>query len=90
MKKTKRIKVFGEVQGVNFRAATQKEARELGLGGYVKNMPDGSVLIEVSGDETKLERLAGWCRQGPPAADVTDIETSAATYREFSDFTIRY
>ena len=51
------IKVYGLVQGVFFRYTTRKIARKLGLSGYVKNMHDGSVLIDAEGPDDKLKEL---------------------------------
>lgn len=69
-----KINVKGKVQGVFYRASTQAKAKELGLSGWVKNEEDGSVLIEAEGEEQKLEKLLEWCRQGPGAAIVNDVE----------------
>lgn len=69
-----RIKVKGKVQGVFYRSSTQAKARELGLSGWVRNEEDGSVLIEAEGEEQKLEKLLDWCRKGPGAAVVNDVE----------------
>jgi len=70
-----RIVVRGRVQGVAYRASTQRAAERLGLGGWVKNQPDGSVLLEAEGDESRIAELEAWCREGPPAAVVADVET---------------
>lgn len=69
-----KINVKGKVQGVFYRASTQAKAKELGLSGWVKNEEDGSVLIEAEGEEQKLEKMLEWCRQGPGAAIVNDVE----------------
>lgn len=71
-----RIKVKGKVQGVFYRSSTQAKAKELGLSGWVKNLEDGSVLIEAQGEEQKLEKLIEWCHQGPGAAVVNEVETT--------------
>jgi acylphosphatase len=63
--------VTGHVQGVSYRASTASEARRLGLVGWVKNRPDGSVELEAEGDEGPLAQLVAWCEHGPPAARVT-------------------
>ena len=62
-----RIHIFitGSVQGVFFRATTQEKARELGLTGWVRNLPDGRVEVLAEGDEEKLKDLLEWCRGGP-------------------------
>ncbi len=64
------IKIFGLVQGVFFRYSTRKFARNLGLTGYVKNMPDGSVFIEAEGPENELKNLLEYSRKGPKNARV--------------------
>ncbi|HEB62743.1 MAG TPA: acylphosphatase [Bacteroidetes bacterium] len=68
-----KIKVTGKVQGVWFRASTKDKADELGLHGYVKNEPDGSVFIEVSGDEDLIEKFLKWVKEGPELARVDDL-----------------
>lgn len=68
------ITVSGLVQGVFFRYTTRKVARNLGLKGYVKNMPDGTVYIEAEGEKDKLEQLLKFAEKGPPHANVTNIE----------------
>ncbi|MFX1376120.1 MAG: acylphosphatase [Promethearchaeota archaeon] len=73
------IKVYGIVQGVFFRYTTRKLARKLGLSGYVKNMPDGSVLIEAEGSEDKLMKLLKFSHQGPSNAQVDRVEHELKT-----------
>jgi acylphosphatase len=68
------INVYGHVQGVFFRYNTRKFARKLGLTGYVKNMPDGSVYIEAEGSEDKLTKLIKFAKKGPDSAEVDSIE----------------
>jgi len=85
------IRVFGRVQGVCFRACAQARAVSLGLGGFVKNMPDRSVYMEAEGEGENLEEFVKWARQGPPAAKVTDIQVNYSDYlRKFNDFEIHY
>jgi len=69
------IRVYGIVQGVFFRAFTRNWASRLGLNGYVKNMPDGSVEIVAEGSEENIKELIGRVKEGPPAASVERIET---------------
>ncbi|MFX1453506.1 MAG: acylphosphatase [Promethearchaeota archaeon] len=69
-----RIKVFGYVQGVFFRYTTRKVAQKLGLNGYVKNLPDGTVFIEAEGPENKLYELLEFSKQGPKHARVEKVE----------------
>ena len=81
------LRIHGQVQGVFFRASTEVEARRLGLTGWVRNCPDGSVEVVAEGPRARLEDLVAWCRHGPPRAQVdhVEIEWSAAT-GEFSGF----
>ena len=56
-----RVRFYGRVQGVFFRANTERKAIEMGINGYVKNMPDGSVEAVFEGDETKVKKVIDWC-----------------------------
>jgi len=77
-----RFFVGGHVQGVFFRASTQKRALELGLRGYARNLHDGRVEVLAVGDVQALEHLAEWLRYGPPQAHVDDLERMAAADEE--------
>ena len=66
--------VHGHVQGVFYRANTQKVTQGLGLTGWVKNCDDGSVEIHAEGNKDKLEELIEWCRHGPALAKVSKID----------------
>jgi len=68
------VRVTGRVQGVFFRACTQEEARNLGLSGWVRNMPEGSVEAEIQGDESELKHMIAWLHKGSPHSVVTDVE----------------
>ena len=90
MKKV-RIIVSGRVQGVGFRWSAQRKARQLELGGYVRNLVNGDVEIVAEGDEASVNRLIAWARQGPSAGRVDDLRVDARTHkREFEDFDIRF
>lgn len=81
--------VHGRVQGVYFRASTQREAKRLGLGGWVRNRPDGAVEILAEGEETAIRELYGWAQKGPSAARVERVDTRWRSFTgEFSDFRI--
>ena len=67
--------VEGKVQGVYFRATTRERAKELGLVGWVRNLPDGRVELVAVGDRAALDALAEFCHQGPPGARVTRVVT---------------
>jgi len=65
--------VRGLVQGVGYRAACCSRARELGLGGWVRNRPDGSVEVQAEGPTSDLAELRLWCERGPAAAQVAGV-----------------
>ena len=69
-----KIHVYGHVQGVFFRYTTRKIARKLGVTGYVRNMPDGSVYIEAEGPEDKLSELLEFSKKGPKSAKVDNVK----------------
>lgn len=85
-----RIFVYGKVQGVFFRKYTQDKARELGVKGNVRNCADGSVMIEACCTEAVMSQFISWCKQGPPKASVTKVETHAMPVKNFSSFDIVY
>ena len=66
-------RVSGRVQGVSFRWYAQEQARALGVRGWVRNEPDGSVLLHAEGDEAAVDALVEWCRRGPSSARVSDV-----------------
>jgi len=85
-------KVCGRVQGVFFRSFVQHAARNLGLKGYVRNLPSGdAVEVKAAGDKQQLERLVKQLEIGPPGARVKEIRIDWSDYSEqFRDFDIRY
>jgi acylphosphatase len=72
-----RVVVAGRVQGVFFRATCARLAREAGVGGYVRNLPDGRVEAAFEGPDDVVDRLAVWCRSGPETARVDSVEIVA-------------
>ena len=72
----RRFRVSGKVQGVFFRASTQRQAKQLGLRGKAVNLEDGSVEVVACGEADSLEQLHGWLRKGPRLARVEDVEAS--------------
>jgi acylphosphatase len=83
--------VTGSVQGVNFRTFTQKRATELGLVGYVRNLPDGAVEFVAEGARTALENLRDVARVGPWMAVVENVDSRwSVPTGEFYRFEIRY
>jgi acylphosphatase len=70
--------IRGRVQGVYFRASTVYEAQNLGLTGWVRNCPDGSVEAVAEGTREKLDELIAWCKKGPSGARVKNVEVDWA------------
>ena len=82
-------RIRGRVQGVNFRAWTQEQAERQGVSGWVQNEPDGSVKALFVGPRENVDAVLDRCRQGPPAAQVSDVETAEVTPpRETSGFRV--
>lgn len=87
MKKRSLIKVYGHVQGVNFRSFVYKSATELQLTGFVHNEEDGTVVIEAEGEEEKLHELLKVCTKGPTYAQVEKIEHEfSEMLKDYSEF----
>ena len=84
--------VYGYVQGVFFRAFASRRATELGLSGYVRNLPGGeAVEVNAEGERKQLEELIGYLKVGPPAARVEKVVTNWSEYTgSYSRFSIRY
>ncbi len=84
-----RLIVRGRVQGVGFRWATVEQARRLGLAGWARNLPDGSVEVVAHGADAAVETLREWCRHGPPSARVSTVDTSPAPDAVAGEFRVR-
>jgi len=84
-------RVTGTVQEVGFRYFTQRKASRLGLVGYVRNMPNGSVELEVEGERDVVDAFLDSVRAGPPGSRIMDFYTDARPIQRTSDeFEIRY
>jgi len=84
-----RVVIRGRVQGVFFRAETRDRARSLGVRGWVRNVPDGTVEAVFEGERERIESLLTWCRRGPTLADVDDVEAHWETPQGEVGFTAR-
>lgn len=84
------LKITGRVQGVWYRGSAREKARELGVKGYAKNMPDGSVYIEAEGNEYKLGAFINWCRKGPQMAVVDDVQIENGEMKNYKVFDIKH
>jgi len=89
MTATFRLRVTGRVQGVGFREALRAEALHLGVTGWVRNRRDGSVEALIQGEVAQLEAIVAWCRRGPPAARVADVEVHASAIEAGASFELR-
>jgi acylphosphatase len=87
-KKSVILKIYGKVQGVGFRYYTHKKAIELGLNGFVKNKPDGSVYVEVEGNEDMVQSFINWCEAGPMWARVSKVEQQFVPRFGHTDFRV--
>ena len=83
-------RVSGRVQGVSFRWYAQEQARALGVHGWVRNEPDGSVLLHAKGDDAAVDDLVEWCRRGPSSARVSDVAVRDAAPSGATSFEIGY
>jgi acylphosphatase len=75
MRSRARVVVHGRVQGVFFRSETRSRASSLGLDGWARNEPDGSVQAVFEGRRELVESMVEWCRRGPSGARVEAVET---------------
>lgn len=80
--------VRGRVQGVFFRAETRSRAVSLGLGGWVRNNPDGTVEAAFEGERERVESMVEWCRRGPTLAQVEDVEVTWVEPQAEAGFTV--
>ncbi len=91
MRRRVHLVVHGIVQGVFFRASTRDTAVRLGLTGWVRNLPDGSVECLAEGDEVALRRLVAFCSEGPPGARVERVEEQWGEAKgEFARFQVSH
>lgn len=81
-----RFFVSGKVQGVFFRASTQREARELGITGHAVNLSDGRVEVLACGDDQALSDLEAWLHRGPAGAKVEAVVRESAQVEPPGDF----
>lgn len=81
------VRVIGRVQGVGFRAATVRQAHLLGVTGWVRNVPDGSVEVLIQGKPEQVDQMLSWLHRGPPAGQVREVlHQQNHTERHFEGF----
>jgi len=85
-----RMMISGRVQGVFFRQSAAERAAELGVKGFARNLPDGSVEIVAEGGRRDLEMLLAWANHGPSRARVANVRAEWGEFQnQFSGFSIR-
>ena len=85
------VLISGRVQGVFFRAYTQRAAQERGISGWVMNTRDGRVEAVLEGEKEKVEDMIRWCDQGSPMSHVTSVSVDWQEYvGEYNDFSVSY
>jgi len=84
------VRVTGLVQGVFFRAWARDEAQALGVSGWIRNCSDGSVEALLEGEAEAIEELIDLLREGPPGAQVEDVEIEEADREGLSSFEVRH
>ncbi len=88
MKKSIEAKITGKVQGVWFRKYTKEKADELGIKGFVRNEPDGSVYLEAEGDPYAMRIFKEWLFVGSPKSIVEGVQIKEVPVKNFKDFKI--
>ena len=85
------LMISGRVQGVFYRMETKSAADRIGVSGWVRNKRDGRVEAIVEGEKQQVEKLILWCKKGPPAARVHDVDVTWKPYKgEFASFEVTY
>ena len=83
------VYISGYVQGVAFRYSAIRQAKHLGVTGWVKNLRDGRVEALIEGEDFPVKQMVDWCRHGPRGAHVTDFHTEIRPYSgRFYDFDV--
>jgi acylphosphatase len=90
MAKAVTVRVTGRVQGVSFRWYAAREAQRLGVRGWVRNEPDGSVAGHLEGEDAAVDAVVDWLRRGPSYAAVRDVAVTEAAPTGADAFDIRY
>ena len=83
------VLVSGRVQGVGYRAQTRKTALQMGLRGWVRNLPDGRVEAVFGGIEPSVHAMVAWCQRGPLRAAVDGVQTTRQPIEAFAGFDLR-
>lgn len=84
------LTVYGRVQGVGYRNAARRQARFLGINGFIRNNYDGSVYIEAEGNDPELNEFVKWCWEGPTYAHVDNVEITESQVKNMGSFETAY
>ncbi|GAA3576385.1 acylphosphatase [Microlunatus spumicola] len=84
-----RVVVTGRVQNVTFRESTRRQAEAHGVVGWVRNLPDGSVVAELEGPRTAVDEVEAWMRRGPLLASVDDVAVTPSAPTGEGTFEVR-
>jgi acylphosphatase len=87
----KRVHVFisGQVQGVFYRAECARQARALGLAGFVRNLPDGRVEAAFEGPQDDVDAMVSWCHEGSDWSEVRSVEATEEPVTGETEFRVR-
>ena len=85
----RKVVICGRVQGVFFRDTMRREANRHGVGGWVRNCPDGTVQAHLEGAPDAVAEVVLWCRTGPRGADVEDLRVTVAEPEGVEGFSVR-
>jgi len=83
-----KITISGRVQGVGFRWSAAREARSMGIYGFVRNLSGGSVYVEAEGLKEQLEKFIDWCKRSPGLSQVESVDIESAQPRNYTEFRI--
>jgi len=86
--RTVKIFISGSVQGVFFRKFIEEKAQKLMLKGFVRNLDDGRVEVVVEGNDSFVDGMIDLCKQGPPQAQISGVETQELKHHGFENFKV--
>lgn len=90
MSRRVRVLIEGEVQGVYFRDAATRRARDSGLSGWIRNLPDGRVEAVYEGEDDAVQRMVDWSWKGPDRAEVVNVQTNEEAPQGEEGFHVRF
>ena len=82
------IGIVGKVQKVGFRETSKYIADQIGVKGFVRNEADGSVYMEIEGDDISIEEMLNWCNEGPDRSNVEKVTVEEGAIKNFKNFDI--